>query len=461
MGAIITLSILGILLLYLGLFHAKNALLPATLLGLVVALAFTVSAWDNAAVPLYNGMVIFDRFALAFSALCILITGLILLLSKTYFRSISDNVAEYYCLIVFSLTGALLVNSYHNFAMLFIGIEIMSVALYILVGIRKSDVASNEAALKYFLMGAFSTGFLLFGITLMYGASGTFDLSGLQDYVMSAQPVSPLFYAGILLLLCGLCFKIGAAPFHFWTPDVYDGAPILITAFMSTVVKIASFVGFLRLFGAVLAPLDTFWTPVLLTITVITLFVGNISALLQSSFKRMMAYSSISHAGYMLFAIVSIGPSSASGIFVYATAYSVASVIAFATLIVVKRHTGSDQFESFNGLAKSQPWLAFGLTIAMLSLAGIPLTAGFIGKFLLFNNVMGNYNIMLLILAAISAAIGVYYYLHVVINMYFKDEKVESARSLPLSASYKIVLAIAVVITVVLGIYPNVLIGLL
>lgn len=461
MGAIITLSILGILLLYLGLFNAKNALLPVTLAGLAVALGFNFAAWDISAVPLYNGMVIFDRYALAFSSLCILITALILLLSKEYFRTISDNVAEYYCLIVFSLLGALLVNAYHNFAMLFIGIEIMSVALYILVGIRKSEFSSNEAALKYFLMGAFSTGFLLFGITLMYGASGTFDLSGLRDYVMSSQPISPLFFGGILLMLCGLCFKIGAAPFHFWTPDVYDGAPILITSFMSTVVKVASFVGFLRLFGMVLVPLDAFWTPVLLTITVITLFIGNISALLQSSFKRMMAYSSISHAGYMLFAIVSVGPSSASSILVYATAYSLASVIAFATLIIVKRRTGSDQFESFNGLARRQPWLAFALTVAMLSLAGIPLTAGFIGKFMMFNNVMGNYNITLLILAAISAAIAVYYYLHVIVNMYFKEEVNATSVVSPLSASYKIVLVVGVVVTIILGVYPSFLIGLL
>src|SRR5690606_25456317 len=237
MGAIITLSILGIILLYLGLYNAKKALLPVSLLGLVVAIGFYVTLWDKAPDPMFSGMIIFDHVAISFSILCIVVTGLILLLSKEYFRSISENIAEYYTLILFSLVGALLVNSYHNFAMLFIGIEIMSVALYILVGIRKSDLASNEASMKYFLMGAFSTGFLLFGITLMYGASGSFDLMGLRNYVQGTETISPLFYGGILLTLCGLCFKIGAAPFHFWTPDVYDGAPTLITSFMSTVVK--------------------------------------------------------------------------------------------------------------------------------------------------------------------------------------------------------------------------------
>ncbi|MBD1423679.1 NADH-quinone oxidoreductase subunit N [Sphingobacterium chuzhouense] len=454
MGAIITLCILGMVVLYLGLFKAKNALLPVTLLGLVVTLGFLVAGWNSEALPQFHGMVIFDRLALSFSILCVVITGLVILLSKEYFKNISTYLSEYFCLIIFSLTGALLVNSYHNFAMLFIGIEVMSVALYILVGIRKTDLASNEAALKYFLMGAFSTGFLLFGITLLYGASGTFDLTELQAYVQTSSEISPLFYGGVLLLLCGLCFKVGAAPFHFWTPDVYDGAPILITSFMSTVVKVASFVGFLRLFSTVLIPLHDFWTPVLLTIIIITLFVGNITALLQSSFKRMMAYSSISHAGYMLFAIVSVGATSASGMLVYATAYSLASVIAFGVLILVKRSTGSENFESFNGLAKKQPMLALILTLAMLSLAGIPLTAGFMGKFMMFNNVMGTYNITLLILAVINAAIGVYYYLHVVVNMYFrKPEEEVTEQHVP--TSYKVVLVVAAVLTLIIGVYPD------
>src|SRR5690606_34310819 len=181
-----------------------------------------------------------------------------------------------------------------------------------------------------------------FGITLLYGASGTFDFAALKVYVETSSEISPLFYGGVLLLLCGLCFKVGVAPFHFWTPDVYDGAPILITSFMSTVVKIACFVGFLRLFSTVLVPLETFWTPVLLTIVIITLFTGNITALMRSSFKRMMAYSSISHAGYMLFAIVAVTINSGSSILVYATAYGFASVIAFGALILVKRRTGSD-----------------------------------------------------------------------------------------------------------------------
>ncbi len=461
MGAIITLSLIGIFVLYLGLYKVNRALLPVTLIGLLIALGFEVYSWDAGAQPIYNGMVVFDNFALSFSILCIVTTGLILMLSKEYFKSISQHVAEYYCLILFSLTGALMVAAYHNFAMLFIGIEVMSVALYILVGIRKKDFNSNEAALKYFLMGAFSTGFLLFGITLIYGATGTFDISGVRDYLLeNTASVSPLFYGGILLLLVGLCFKVGASPFHFWTPDVYDGAPILITTYMSTVVKVASFAGFLRLFDQVFAPLQDFWSPVLLTIIIITLFVGNISALMQSSFKRMLAYSSISHAGYMLFAIVSLGTYASSAVLTYATAYSLASVVAFTALLLVKKHTGSDQFISFNGFSKSNPGLAAVVTIAMLSLAGIPLTAGFIGKFMMFSSVMQDYHIILLILAVVNAGIGIYYYLKVVVAIYFRSAEGELV-PIEIPLNFKLVLGISAIVTLLIGIYPDCIIKLL
>jgi len=458
MSAIITLSLLALLVLYLGLFKAKNALLPISLLGLAATLGLCGVEWTKDAQPLYNGMVLFDHYAVAFSILCIFITGLVLLLSKDYFDVSSPHVAEYYALILFSLTGALLVVSYHNLAMLFIGIEIMSVALYILAGIRKKDFASNEAALKYFLMGAFSTGFLLFGIALLYGASGSFDLEAIKAYVVdNPHSISPLFYAGILLLIVGLGFKVGAAPFHFWTPDVYDGSPILITTFMSTVVKTAAFAGFLRLFSFCFAPLQDFWAPVLVVMTIVTLFIGNITAIVQLSFKRMLAYSSISHAGYLLFAIVAIGPTSAESIFLYAGAYSLASVVAFGSLILVKRATGSDHFEAFNGLAKKNPYLAVAVTVAMLSLAGIPLTAGFIGKFMMFSGVLSDYQILLVVLAALNAAMGIFYYFRVIVAMYFKPMDREA---ITISGQYKTVLLIAVLITLVLGVYPAWVTGL-
>jgi len=459
MSAIITLSLLAILVLYLGLFKARKALLPVSLIGLVAAVVMYGVQWSTTAKPLYSGMILFDHFAVAFSVICVVLTALVLLLSKDYFDKSSPHVAEYYALILFSLTGAVLVVSFHNLAMLFIGIEIMSVALYILAGIRKKDFASNEAALKYFLMGAFSTGFLLFGIALLYGASGSFDLAAIKDYVISnPQGMSPLFYAGILLLIVGLAFKVGAAPFHFWTPDVYDGAPILVTIFMATVVKTAAFAGFLRLFYFCFVPLQDFWMPVLLVMTIITLFVGNITAIVQQSVKRMLAYSSISHAGYLLFAIVAIGTTSADSVLFYATAYSLSTIIAFGALILVKKATGSEHFEAFNGLAKKNPYLALVITIAMLSLAGIPLTAGFVGKFMMFSGVLADYQVLLVVLAVINAAMGIFYYFRVIVAMYFRpiDRDVVAV-----SGPYRTVFFLAALITLLLGVYPAWFTGLI
>ncbi|GAC1305501.1 MAG: NADH-quinone oxidoreductase subunit N [Mucilaginibacter sp.] len=459
MNTLIIISILPILLLYLGLYKAQKALLPVTILGLLAAAGVSIAQWNNSAQPIYHGMMLYDNFAIAFSVITILSTILILFLSKDYFERISNHIAEYYAIILFSLAGIIVMVSFYNLTMLFIGIEIMSVSLYILAGIKKNDFASNEAALKYFLMGAFSTGFLLFGITLIYGAAGSFNLEAIRNWVVEhPHGIDPMFYTGILLIIVGLCFKVGVAPFHFWTPDVYEGSPTLITAFMSTVAKTAGFAAFLRLFTACFAPLSDFWLPVLLVITIVTLFIGNITAIYQQSFKRMLAFSSISHAGYLLFAIVALGASSASSVFMYATAYSIASIIAFGALILVQQQSGSDSFESFNGLSKKNPFLALTLTIAMLSLAGIPLTAGFIGKFFMFSAALRQYQVVLVILAVINAIISIFYYFRVIIAMYFRDADRDEVT---VPDYYKFVLGISALATIVIGLFPALLSGLL
>jgi NADH-quinone oxidoreductase subunit N len=453
MNTLITISILAIIVLYLGLYKAKKGLLPVTILGLVLALGLAVAEWSGEAEPIFSGMMVFDHFAIAFSGITIFSTILLVLLSGNYFERISSNVAEYYAIMLFALAGIVVMVSYHNLSMLFVGIEIMSVSLYILAGIKKKDFASNEAALKYFLMGAFSTGFLLFGIALIYGASGSFDLDAIRDYVVAhPESVDPIFYTGILLLIVGFCFKVGAAPFHFWAPDVYEGSPTLITAFMITVVKTAGFAAFLRLFEACFSPLSDFWMPVLLGISVITLFIGNITALYQQSFKRMLAFSSVSHAGYLLFAIIALGGNSANAVFVYSSAYSIASIIAFAVLILVQQQTGGDKFENFNGLGKSNPFLAFVLTVAMLSLAGIPLTAGFIGKFFMFSEALSQYQLTLVIIAVINAVISIFYYFRVIVAMYFKQSEDRTALLTP--GYYHLVLGFSVVATILIGVYP-------
>ena len=457
MNIIITIAVTALIVLYAGLFKAKKTLLPLTLIGLLVALGFVVFSWNNPTT--YYGMMRMDNFALAFSAISIVGTFFIFLLTQNYFAKDSDNVAEYFTLILFALSGIIIMVSYQNMSMLFIGLEIMSVSLYILAGIRKLNFASNEASLKYFLMGAFSTGFLLFGITLIYGATGSFDIAVIQQYLVNnVKAVSPLFYPGVILIMIGLCFKVGAAPFHFWTPDVYEGSPSLITAFMATVVKTAGFAAFLRLFAGAFEPLHDFWMPALMVIVVITLCVGNITALYQKNFKRMLAYSSISHAGYLLFSLVVLTANSASNVLVYATAYTFASIIAFAVLILVKQKTGSDSIDSFNGLGKKNPLAAFALTVAMLSLAGIPLTAGFIGKYVMFLNVMENYQTALVVIAILNALIGFYYYFKVIVGMWFKDGT-EVVLDTPIQ--YKIVLIFSVIVTLLLGIYPSLILNLI
>ena len=457
MNIIITIAVTALVVLYAGLFKAKKALLPLTLIGLLTALTFVVTSWNTNEV--YYNMMQMDNFALAFSGITILGTLFIFLLTQNYFAKDSENIAEYFTLILFALAGIIIMVSYKNMSMLFIGLEIMSVNLYILAGIRKSNFASNEASLKYFLMGAFSTGFLLFGITLIYGATGSFDLQVINQYLLSnVQSISPMFYPGVILLLIGLSFKIGAVPFHFWTPDVYEGAPTLITSFMSTVVKTAGFAAFLRLFADTFAPLHDFWLPPLMAIVCLTLFIGNVTALFQKNFKRMLAYSSISHAGYLLFSLVTLSGNSANNVLVYAAAYTFASIIAFAVLILVKQKTGNDHFDSFNGLAKRNPFTAFALTVAMLSLAGIPLTAGFIGKYLMFLNVMGEYQVYLVAFAILNALVGFYYYFKVIVAMYFREG---GEIELDTPVQYKVVLLLSLAITVFLGVYPTVILNLI
>lgn len=457
MNIIITIAVTALVVLYAGLFKAKKASLPLTLLGLLVSLGFVVCSWNQPTV--HFGMMQIDNFALAFSGISIIGTFLIFLLTQRYFAENSPNVAEYFTLILFALCGIVIMVSYKNLSMLFIGVEIMSVCLYILAGIRKLNFASNEASLKYFLMGAFSTGFLLFGIALIYGATGSFDIDVIQNVLVnSVSNVSPLFYPGIILMMVGLCFKVGAAPFHFWTPDVYEGSPSLITAFMSTVVKTAGFAAFLRLFAGAFEPLHDFWMPALMVIVIITLCLGNITALYQKNFKRMLAYSSISHAGYLLFSLVVLTANSASNVLVYAAAYTFASIVAFAVLINVKQKTGSDDIESFNGLAKRNPLAALALTIAMLSLAGIPLTAGFIGKYVMFLNVLENYQIVLVVIAILNALVGFYYYFRVIIAVYFKEGK-EIELDTPMQ--YKVVLVVSTVVILLLGVYPSFILNLI
>ncbi|AUD05262.1 NADH-quinone oxidoreductase subunit N [Spirosoma pollinicola] len=466
MFPIVLLSVFGIALLFLGFLKSKAILLPATLLFLLITLAVNFLDW-NKTYLYFNDMLRTNNLGMVFTAIILLSAFLVVALSGSLLENEESQPAEYYAIILFSLVGAIMMVSYENLIMLFVGVEILSVAMYVLTGSDKRNLRSNEAALKYFLMGAFTTGIMLFGMALLYGATGSFTLGGIGAYSAHSQGLSLLLYVGLLMLLIGLLFKVSAAPFHFWTPDVYDGAPTIFTAFMSTVVKTAGFAALFRLLSVSFVGVYGFWWTILAIIAAITLLVGNVTAVYQNSFKRMMAYSSISHAGYLLIGLAALGALTKQAIVFYSLAYSVATISAFGILLLVARQRSiqtitsegvtSENFDSFNGLARQNPFLGFAMTVSMLSLAGIPLTAGFWGKFYMFSTAVERGQIWLLVIAVLMSAVGIYYYFRVIIAMYFRDGATEAIQVAPF---YKYVLLAATLLTLGLGIAPGLLQGL-
>jgi NADH-quinone oxidoreductase subunit N len=355
------------------------------------------------------------------------------------------DVAEYYALLFFVMSGVCIASSFNNLLMLFLGIEIISIPLYILTGSEKRNLKSNEASLKYFLMGAFSTGLMLMGIALVYGAKGSFSM----DVIGGNQVLSPMMSAGLLLLLFSMAFKVSAAPFHFWTPDVYDGAPGVFTSFMATIVKAAGFIAFIRLFRGCFSEAQSQWQLIVAIITAATLFIGNITAVFQQSVKRMLAYSSIAQAGFMMFAIVSLNAVAIEGLLYYAAAYCLSTIGVFAILIRMKDYT----FEGFNGMGKHHPAIAAANTVFILSLAGIPATAGFMAKFYMLSAAISSGNLLwLVIIGIICAAISVYYYFRVIQAMYFKDGEKQEIEAGP---GFKLLLGITAGIIIFLGLFPQ------
>jgi NADH-quinone oxidoreductase subunit N len=464
MYPIVLLSLLGIVILFLGFLKSKSILLPSTLLFLAVALAGNFVEWNDGQLLYFYGMFAVNKITLAFNAIVLISAFMIVAMTRGFQDDNEAQPAEYFALMVFSLVGAFMMIGFENLIMLFLGVEILSVAMYILTGSDKRNLRSNEAALKYFLMGAFATGIMLFGIALLYGASSSFNLSEINAYVVSSQSnPSYLLYSGLLLILIGMLFKVSAAPFHFWTPDVYDGAPTIFTAFMATIVKTAGFAALFRLLSHSFASIYDFWWITLVVITVLTLLVGNIIAVYQDSFKRMLAYSSISHAGYLLIALTSMTKQTENSILFYSMAYSVATICAFGVLIPVSREKSlegrpKETYEAFNGLAKNNPLLAFVLTVSMLSLAGIPLTAGFWGKFFVFSSAVERGLVWLLVIAVLMSAVGIYYYFRVIIAAYMKEGDTAKIRIAPF---YQIVLITATVITLLFGLAPGLFEGIM
>ena len=457
MTTLIVLSALGLVCLFSEIFGFRKILHPLVLAGLVAAFVTNTLDWNNGQ-HLFNEMMIVDNYSTAFMGLLIGITFIWCLMSPEFFIEPSSE-ADHFALIIFSLIGAMVMVTFSNMIMLFLGIEILSISLYILAGSNKTNLASNEAALKYFLMGAFATGFLLFGIALIYGVTGSFNLEAISSFlVKNGVQNSSMMMVGILMMMIALSFKVSAAPFHFWAPDVYQGSPTVITAFMSTVVKTAAFAAFFRLFLHTFNAVPTIWAPTLMIISCLTILIGNITAVYQTNFKRMLAYSSISHAGYMVLALLAMNASAPASLLYYTTAYSVSSITAFAILLLISHKTGNDDIKSFNGLAKRNPFLAAVTVVAMLSLAGIPPTAGFFAKYYIFSSAIQNGYIGLVLLAILGSLIGVFYYFRVIIAVFkTEDETLEIA----VNPIFGILLALTSLAALVLGIAPGILAGLI
>jgi NADH-quinone oxidoreductase subunit N len=397
-------------------------------------------------------MLVFNRIGLFANLLLFLLTFVYLWINGEEIGKIGNHTADFYAIFFFILCGMSVITSFNNLLMLFIGIEIMSIPLYILTGADKKNLLSNEASLKYFLMGSFSTGILLLGIAFIYGATGSFHLTPpVVNTITNRVTEQLLMSAGLILLFVALNFKVSAAPFHFWTPDVYDGAPTVFTSFMATIVKSAGFIAFIKVFESQRMALSFSWYMMLTFVIVCTLLIGNITAVFQRSVKRMLSYSSIAQAGFMLFALYGRSAFNNEAILLYIVAYSLATIGLFAVLVKMKDYS----FDSFNGLAKQQPALAFVTTIFLFSLAGIPLTAGFFAKYLMLSALLtAGAGMWLLIVAIVFAAVSVFYYFKLVQAMYFKEGE-PAIHVIENTYTYK--LWVVAILLIVLGIFPGLL----
>ncbi|TAE66670.1 MAG: NADH-quinone oxidoreductase subunit N [Bacteroidetes bacterium] len=466
MNAIILSAIFGVVLMMASAFVSNRSLYKTIALACLVLLVGANIAetlgYSFFTIDTHN-MLAFNKMGLFFNTICFTATLLYVFISSSEIERVDNYTAEYFALIFFSLCGIAILTSFNNLLMMFLGIEIMSIPLYILTGSDKRNLKSNEAALKYFLMGSFSTGILLLGIAFIYGATGSFGLESIKVGTLQMQ-LSILEVTGCILLLIAFAFKVSAAPFHFWTPDVYDGAPSVFTSFMASIIKVAGFYAFVKLFEsriettsfATNPAVGINWHLLFAILIIATLFVGNITAVFQQSVKRMLAYSSIAQAGFMLFALFSVNAFSKEGLYLYAAGYCLATIGIFAVLVRMKDYT----FEGFNGLAKHEPTLAFATTVCLLSLAGIPLTVGFFAKYFMLAAVVKQGYAWLAIVGVLFAGVSIYYYFRVIAAMYFKSAD-ENPAAVATSSTVKIGLAVVVAGIIILGVWPHALLNFL
>ena len=455
MNTLIAIIGLGVLCLLFEIMNFRKAIIPITIIGLLAILGLTVSEFNSPA-TYYNNMIIVNKFSVAFSSLFIVLTIFLVALSHNFYENHQSKISDYIAIKIFLLSGAVAMVSFGNLSMFFLGIEVLSISLYILAASDRTSIKSNEAGLKYFLMGSFASGILLFGICLIYGAMGTFDITEISELSRSAELPS-WFFIGIVLLTIGMLFKIAAVPFHFWAPDVYEGSPALTTATMSTLAKVVAMATLYKLLTAMNADLSYRFQIVIVVISIASMTVGNIMALKQTNVKRMLAFSGISHAGFMLMVLLS-ATTSAGSLLYYTTAYALAGIAAFSVILFVCKNKDNEEILNFNGLGKTNPILAAVLTASLLSMAGIPIFAGFFAKFILFTETIQAGYLVVVIAAVINSIISVGYYFKLILAMYNKEPNEAAAKT---SFVFYAVGVIAILLNIVLGLFPSVVLDLL
>jgi NADH-quinone oxidoreductase subunit N len=452
----IVLSLFGLFLLLLEAVRkaeSKVFLGVLTIIGALSSLAFSLFLFGSNLDVMF-GLVSLDGLSGLFRILFPVILILVCLASLRYMEREGVRFGEYYPLLSFATVGMMVMVSSNNFITLFMGLEVMSISIYVLCGLFREDSRSVEASLKYFLLGAFSTAFLLYGIALLYGLTGSLDVRELVRY-LSKNTASSLFMVGVALLLVGFAFKTALVPFHMWTPDVYEGAPTSVTAFMATGVKAASFVAFLRVFYTAFIPIVKEWSGILWLVCVLTMSFANLTALVQNNIKRMLAYSSIAHAGYMLCAFVTGDRPLSASILYYLIAYTFMNIGAFACVILLGRKGQENlEIESYAGLSGRHPFVALSMTIFLLSLTGVPPLAGFMGKFYVFSTAVKAGYVWLAVIGVLNSVVAAYYYLRVVMYMYFR-EPVKELGAIDICPSYVFVILLCIFFLLYMGIFPR------
>ncbi|UFH36393.1 NADH-quinone oxidoreductase subunit N [Flavobacterium acetivorans] len=455
MNTLIAIIGLGVLCLLFEIFEWRKAIIPVTVIGLLAVLGLNISEF-NSPEAYYNNMMIVSEFSTAFSSLFIILTIFLVILSHKFYENQQGKLSDFIAIKIFLLAGAVAMVSFGNLAMFFLGIEILSIALYVLASSSRLSVKSNEAGLKYFLMGSFASGIILFGICLIYGAMGSFDVIEISELSRSAElPV--WFPIGIILVVIGMFFKIAAVPFHFWAPDVYEGSPTLTTALMSTLAKVVAIATLFKLLNVMNADLSPSFQLVIVIISMASMTVGNIMALRQVNVKRILAFSGISHAGFMLMTLLST-TNAAGTLLYYTSAYALAGIAAFSVILYVCKHNENEDITNFHGLGKTNPLLAAILTASLLSMAGIPIFSGFFAKLFLFNQTIQAGYIALVIVAVVNSIISVGYYFKLILAMYTKEPN-EERTGTPITIYA--VAVIAIVLNIALGLFPSYVLDLL